>query len=127
MARRSIYVDGFGHKNPIPAGARVGNVLMSGIIGGIDPATGAIAPTLDAQCALMFSHVRAIVEGAGGAVEDIVKITVYLADHGDREALNREWLAMFPDPASRPARQAMPGTPNASRLIECDFVAVVDG
>jgi len=125
LARTSIYVDGFGHQNPIPAAALAGNVLMSGIIGGVDPATGNVAPTLDAQCALMFGHVRAIVERAGGTVGDIVKITVYLADHGDREALNREWLAMFPDPADRPARQAMPGTPNATRLIECDFVAVI--
>ena len=126
MARTSIDVEGFGHANPIPAAARVGNLLMSGIIGGVDPATGELAPTLDAQCALMFRHVRAIVEAAGGTLDDIVKITVYLADHGDRAALNREWVAMFPDRASRPARQAMPGTPNAERLIECDFVAVVD-
>ena len=125
--RKSIYIDSLGHQNPIPAGCRVGKLLMSGIVGGVDPATRKLAPTLDEQCALMFSHVRDIVEGGGGTLADIVKITVYLKDHADREALNREWLKAFPDPDDRPARQAMPGTPNARRLIECDFVAVVGG
>lgn len=124
--RKSIYTDGLGHKNPIPAGCRVGNLLMSGIIGGIDPKTGEVASTLDEQCALMFSHVREIVEGGRGTLADIVKITVYLQDHMNRDALNREWLKHFPNPNDRPARQAMPGTPNAERLIECDFVAVID-
>jgi len=122
---KSIHVDGLRHANPIPAAARVGELLMSGIIGGVDPASGELPASLDEQCAHMFRHVRAIVEAGGGSVDDIVKITVYLAEHGARDALNREWLAMFPDPQRRPARQAMPGTPNAGRLIECDFVAVI--
>ena len=38
MARRTtIHVDGFSHANPIPAAARVGPLLMSGLINGTDP------------------------------------------------------------------------------------------
>lgn len=122
----SIYTGGLGHKNPIPAAARVGNILMSGIVGGVDPETGKPAETLEAQCEWLFHHIREIVEAGGGSVEQIVKVTVYLADHGDRAALNAQWTKMFPDPAKRPARQAMPGNPNPDRLIECDFVAVLD-
>ena len=41
MARRtSIYVEGFSHKNPIPAACRIGSVLESGSIQGTEPATG---------------------------------------------------------------------------------------
>lgn len=123
--RQSIYVEGFGHKNPIPAGCRLGPVLMSGIVYGLDPATGKPAPTLDEQCALMFRHIRAIMAEAGGSTDDIVKVTVWLADRSQREPLNREWLAMFPDPATRPARQAMAAELDGGKLIQCDFVAVM--
>lgn len=127
MARRtSIYVEGFGHKNPIPAACRVGNVLMSGIVFGLDPATGKTAEGLDEQCRLMFGHIRAIMQAAGGSTDDIVKVTVWLADRNQREPVNREWLAMFPDPATRPARQAMGGALDGGKLVQCDFVAVMD-
>lgn len=127
MARRtSIYVEGFGHKNPIPAACRVGNILMSGIVFGLDPATGKPADGLDEQCRLMFGHIRAIMQAAGGSTDDIVKVTVWLADRNQREPVNREWLAMFPDPATRPARQAMSGALDGGKLVQCDFVAVMD-
>lgn len=123
--RQSIYVEGFGHKNPIPAACRIGDILMSGIVYGLDPATGKPAETLDAQCALMFGHIRAIMAEAGGSTGDIVKVTVWLSDRSQREPVNREWLAMFPDPENRPARQAMAGDLDGGKLVQCDFVAVM--
>ena len=42
MARRkSIHIGEFKHANPIPNASRIGNLLMSGVILGRDPATGA--------------------------------------------------------------------------------------
>lgn len=123
--RQSIYVDAFGHKNPIPAACRIGDMLMSGIVYGLDPATGQVAPTLDAQCALMFEHIRTIVEAGGGTTDDILKITVWLQDRSQREPVNREWLKMFPDAANRPARQAMQAELTGGMLVQCDFVAKI--
>ena len=124
--RTSIYVEGFSHKNPIPAACRVGNMVYSGSIQGTDPATGKYGATLDEQSALMFAHVRRIVEAAGGSPENIVKMTVWLKDRGNREPLNREWLKMFPDPHSRPARHAIQSALDGEKLLECDFIAVMD-
>ena len=124
--RTSIYVEGFGHKNPIPAACRVGNIVYSGSIQGTDPATGGYGADLDAQAALMFAHVKRIVEAAGGSPENIVKMTVWLKDRGNRDAINREWLKMFPDPHSRPARHAIQSSLDGDKLVECDFVAVLD-
>jgi 2-iminobutanoate/2-iminopropanoate deaminase len=123
--RQSIYVEGFGHKNPIPAACRLGNILMSGIVFGLDPATGKAAPTLEEQCALMFRHIRAIMAEAGGSTDDIVKITVWMSDRSQRAAVNKEWLDMFPDPATRPARQAMAADLDGGKLVQCDFMAVM--
>ena len=66
-ARTSVYVEGFSHKNPIPAACRIGELLFSGSIQGTDPATGNYGATIEEQCALMFAHVKRIVEAGGGS------------------------------------------------------------
>lgn len=125
LKRTSIYVEGFSHKNPIPAACRIGNMLYSGSIQGTDPATGKYGATIDEQSALMFAHVKRIVEAAGGSPANIIKMTVWMRDRSQREGVNREWLKMFPDPHSRPARHAMQAPLDGDKLLECDFIAVM--
>ena len=124
--RRSIYIEGFGHKNPIPAACRLGNVVASGIIYGLDVATGKPAQGLERQCALMFEHVRAILAAAGSSPDDIVKLNVWMTDRSQRGAINHEWLRLFPDPETRPARQTMEAVLTPGILVQCDFLAVVE-
>ena len=125
MKRVSIHIPDFRHKNPIPNAARIGNLVMSGIINGVDPQTGEVAEGLEAQCRFLFAHMRSIVEAAGGTTDDILKITVWMRDRSRREALNREWLAMFPDEAGRPARHSLQAELEGRLEIQCDFVAVL--
>ena len=123
-ARTSVYVEGFSHNNPIPAGCRVGPLLESGSIQGNDPATGRPAETIEAQCRFMLDNVRHIVETAGGGTQDIVKLTVWMKDRNQRPALNVPWLEMFPDAASRPARHAIIAPElDMGKLIECSVTA----
>jgi len=126
MSRRtSVYVEGFSHVNPIPNACRIDNLLVSGVINGVDPATGKVPPTLEEQCAFLFGHLRRIVQAGGGSIDDIIKMTVWMKDRSQREALNREWLKMFPDKETRPARHTMQGTMEGGVLIQCDFMAVI--
>jgi 2-iminobutanoate/2-iminopropanoate deaminase len=123
-ARRSIYLDSFGHRNPIPAACRIGALLESGSIQGNDPATGEPAATIEAQCQLMLDNVQQIVEAAGGTLADVVKMTVWMKDRSQRAALNVPWVRLFPDPASRPARHAIAAPElDMGKLIECSFTA----
>jgi 2-iminobutanoate/2-iminopropanoate deaminase len=122
--QQSIYVEGFAHGNPIPAGCRIGNVLMTGVISGKDARTGKRPETLDGQCAAMFQHVREIVEAAHMTTDNIIKMTVWLKDQSDRKALNAEWTKMFPDADHRPARMVLPHLGEGDALILCDFTAV---
>ena len=123
--RKSVHIEGYRHMNPIPAASRVRGVLMSGVVTGRDPATGQLAAGIDEQCAHMFRHVRNIVEAAGGSTADILKLTIWLKNPSDREALNREWVAMFPDPESRPARHTLSLADGGDTLVQCDVTAVV--
>jgi 2-iminobutanoate/2-iminopropanoate deaminase len=123
--RRSIEVAGFKHGNPIPAASRIGNIVMTGVISAKDAQSGKLPETLEAQCAAMFRNVRDIIGAAGGKTENIIKMTVWLRNLADRKALNEEWLKMFPDAASRPARHALLHQGEGDSLIVCDFTAVI--
>ena len=53
-------------------------------------------------------------------------MTVWLRDPSQRDVLNGEWLEMFPDPGSRPARHTMPLTVEGDYLVQCDVTAIVN-
>lgn len=127
MSRReSIYIDAFPHANPIPAACRVDAMLYSGVIYGRDPQTQQVPADLGQQCALMFSHIESIVKAAGGTLNDVIKVTLWMQDKSQREVVNRYWLATFPDENSRPARHALDGNFSGNTLIQCDFIAVLE-
>ena len=125
MPRRSIYVDEIAHQSPIPNASRIGNIIVSGLIRGADPTTGKLAATLEQQCAFMFLNLRRTAEAGGATVEDIVKLTVWMKELA-RKPVNDEWVKMFPDPASRPARQIMEVPMEPGVLVQCDFMAVIE-
>ena len=123
---RSIHVDGVKHGAPIPMGARVGNMIFSSGIIGADPSTGTVPKDLESQCVFAFANMKTMVENAGGKLENIGSIKVYMKDRSQREAVNRPWLEMFPDEDDRPARHAIeydafpPGI-----LVQLEVIAVV--
>lgn len=120
--RQSIYTDAFAHSNPIPTACRMGDLVMTGIINGIEPGK-ASAGSLETQCALMFTRVREVIEAAGGTTDHIIKINIAVADLAQRESINVEWVKMFPDPHNRPVRQTTQAVLDRGKLIQCDIVA----
>jgi enamine deaminase RidA (YjgF/YER057c/UK114 family) len=124
--RRSIEVGGVKHVNPIPSASRRGPFVVSGAISGADPESGKVPAELEAQCGNMFANVRRIMEAAGGSPDDIVKMTVWIADRKLRETMNRYWVEMFPDPHSRPARHTVAhGDFTSPMQIQCDILGVI--
>jgi 2-iminobutanoate/2-iminopropanoate deaminase len=124
--RQSVNFASFKHLNPIPNASRIGNIVMSSVINGLEPGTRTMPAELAQQLANMFLHVRNAVEAAGGSVDDIIKMTVWMKDPvTQREALNVEWLKMFPQEGSRPARHTMPLGLESKALVSCDFTAVL--
>jgi 2-iminobutanoate/2-iminopropanoate deaminase len=124
--RRSIDVAGAQHVNPIPSASRRGPFVVSGAISGADLETRKVPEDLDEQCRLMFENVRRIMTAAGGSPDDIVKMTVWITDRSLREIMNRHWVAMFPDPQSRPARHTVTSHDfTAPMQIQCDLMAVI--
>ena len=56
--RKSINGSRARHENPIPNASRVGNVVMSSVIGGTKPGTRELPASLEEQLANVFAHIR---------------------------------------------------------------------
>jgi 2-iminobutanoate/2-iminopropanoate deaminase len=98
-------------------------VFTSGQLG-LDPATGElVAGGVPEQAERALANLAAVLAGAGLALADAVKTTVYLADMKDFAAMNEVYARAFGD--ARPARTtiAAAGLPKGAR-VEIDVVAV---
>jgi enamine deaminase RidA (YjgF/YER057c/UK114 family) len=126
-ARRSVNVEGFDHgAQPIPAASRVGGLVATGGIYGLDPTTGKLPDDVFEQARLMFWQLERVLSAAGAGMNDIARMTIYAKVPEARAAVNAEWLKAFPDPASRPARHTLSYEHlPANMLVQCDAIAMV--
>lgn len=113
------------HVNPIPAATRIGNMLFSSAVGGEDPGSHDLPDDPETQIANTFTTIRAIMREGGGTVEDIGKMSVYLADKSNRKLVNPHWLGMFPDENSRPVRHTTEKKLPPGRHIQVEIIAVI--
>jgi 2-iminobutanoate/2-iminopropanoate deaminase len=127
IKRKSFDVEGLGHGNPIPAVSRIGNVVATGGVSGTDTSTGKMPEDVTAQCAHMFANLRTILAAAGASPEDVIRVTVWIKRPEIRDEVNKEWVAMFPDPDSRPARHTMFYEHFAgAAVVQCEAWAVIE-
>ena len=124
--RQTLEVPGVSHSAPIPMGVRMGNLVFSSGVMGTDPASGSLPDDPARQAELIFQHMRALLEQAGGSLDDVAHVTVYVKDNAYREHVNREWLKAFPDEHDRPARHTLLWNLSGGMLIQCELVAVLD-
>jgi enamine deaminase RidA (YjgF/YER057c/UK114 family) len=115
-----------GHANPIPAASRIGNIVATGGVSGTDTSTGKIPEVAAAQCHHMFANLRTILAAAGATPEDVIRVTVWIKRPEIRAEVNKEWVEMFPDPHSRPARHTMFYDHFAGEMVvQCEAWAVI--
>ena len=113
-------------KLPAPKGSysqavRAGDfIFISGIVG-VEPKTGAVSSDVYTQMGQVLTNMRTLIEEAGGAMSDVVKTTVFLADMQDYAALNEIYAHYFPE--ILPARSTVAAKPPADFLVEIEAVA----
>jgi 2-iminobutanoate/2-iminopropanoate deaminase len=124
---RSIEIPRVTHGGaPIPMGARVGNMLYSSGIPGVDAYTGKLGSDAANQARCAFDNLRSLLAAGGARLEDVVRLTVYIKDNGAREHVNAQWLACFPDAHDRPARHTLVYDLPGGMLLQLEVVAVMD-
>jgi 2-iminobutanoate/2-iminopropanoate deaminase len=101
-----------------------GFLFLSGMLG-LDPATGKLEESLEAQTERSLSNIRTVLDGSGLDFCDVVKTTVFLADMKDFPAVNAIYARYFQ--ADFPARScvAVAGLPLGAR-VEIEAVAALE-
>jgi 2-iminobutanoate/2-iminopropanoate deaminase len=123
----SIEVEGLHHGGmPIPCASRRGPLVASGGISGLDRSTGELADGIEQQVDRLFENIEAVIEAAGGSIDDIVKITFSAGDQSARSLIDERWTSMFPVDDRRPARHIVARELRFGMLVQADFVAYVE-
>ena len=123
--RKSIHVKGMEHGAPIPNGTVLGNMVFSSAISGKDAKTGVMSQNPDEQAEAMFRNLCLFMESAGGTLDNIGYMRVYLKEEKYRDSVNKAWLKMFPDEHDRPARHALKAELRGEMLMQIEVIAVL--
>lgn len=103
---------------------RAGNtVYLSGQIG-LDPKSGQMVEGAEAQIHRVFANLKAVAEASGGALADVVKLTVYLTDLAHFARVNEIMASYFAQPYPARAAVGVASLPRGA-LVEADAVLVL--
>ena len=126
MSREIIHT----HNAPVAIGVysqaiKVGNTIyLSGQIP-LDPATMTLVDTsMDAQIRRVFDNLSAVAEAAGGSLNDIVKLNVFLTDLSHFALVNEIMAGYFSEPYPARAAIGVAALPRGSG-VEMDAVMVL--
>ena len=98
-------------------------VYLSGQIG-LDPATMQMADGIDAQIHRVFQNLRAVATAAGGSMDDVVKINIFLTDLGNFARVNEIMATYFHLPYPARAAVGVASLPRGA-LVEADGVMFI--
>lgn len=102
-----------------------GFVYVSGQLP-IDPATGTIPEGIEAQTKQALNNVKAIIEAAGGTMDDVIKTSCFLTNIGDFAAMNGIYKEFFSE-GKYPARAALEVSklPKPEAVVEIEAIAYI--
>ena len=122
-SKRNVSTD----RAPKPAGPYsqaivAGNTIYVAGQGPFDPKTGKMPASFDEQAVQVFENIKAIVEGAGATLADVVKVNVYLADLANFAKMNEVYKRYFVE--DYPARATVGTQLLGGMGIEVECIAV---
>lgn len=100
-----------------------GTVYLSGQIP-LDPATGELVQAdIATETRRVFDNLKAVCEAAGGSLDDVARIGIYLTDLSDFAAVNAVMADYFQAPYPARSTIQVAGLPKGAR-VEVDAVLV---
>jgi 2-iminobutanoate/2-iminopropanoate deaminase len=110
---------------PLSQAIKVGDwVFASGQLG-LDVATGKLAPGgIAAETRQVCENLKAVLEAAGSALDNVVKVTIYMVDLAELMEMNNVFSRYFPvDPPARTTFQCVALVGGAR--VEIDAIAFI--
>ena len=105
---------------------RAGNtVYLSGQIG-LNPKSMELESGVPAQIHQVFRNLQAVAEAAGGTLDDVVKLNIFLTDLANFAKVNEIMAQYFSEPYPARAAVGVASLPRGAD-VEADGVLVTDG
>ncbi|MBB3103489.1 RidA family protein [Azomonas macrocytogenes] len=98
-------------------------VYLSGQIP-LDPARMELVEGFEAQAVQVFENLKAVAEAAGGSLQDIVKLNIFLIDLGNFATVNEVMSRYFQQPYPARAAIGVASLPKAAQ-VEMDGIMVL--
>ncbi len=95
-------------------------VYLSGQIG-LDPNTMTMVEGIEAQVHRVFQNLRAVADAAGGSLDDVVKLNIFLTDLAHFAKVNEIMATYFHQPYPARAAVGVASLPRGA-LVEADGV-----
>ncbi|HEX5363972.1 MAG TPA: RidA family protein [Gallionella sp.] len=95
-------------------------VYLSGQIG-LDPSSMQMVEGIEAQIHRVFQNLRAVATAAGGSMDDVVKLNIFLIDLGNFAKVNEIMATYFHQPYPARAAVGVASLPRGA-LVEADGV-----
>ena len=109
---------------PYSQAVRAGGLVWASGQIPLDPGTGTlVAGGIEEQTRRVLDNLAAVLAAAGTGLDRVVRTTVYLADLGDFEVMNRVYAGYFGDPPPARATVQVGRLPRDAR-VEIDAVAL---
>ena len=92
----------------------------------VDPISGAVIQgDVQVETRQVLTNIKAILEGCGASISQVVRCGVYLMDAADFQAMNQVYAEFFGD--AKPARTTIivAALPRAGMKVEIDAIAYV--
>lgn len=110
---------------PYSQAVRSGNLIFLSGQTPLDPATGAMVEgDISVQARRAFDNIKAVCEAAGGSMDDIVRVGLYLTDLGQFAAVNAVMAEYFQTPYPARSTIEVPALPRGADF-EVDAVLVL--
>ncbi len=115
-------------KAPNPVGAYSQAIVAADFVfvagqGGKDPKTGEMLQGIEAQTRQALTNIKSILQAAGTSLENVTKVTVFIADIKEFSKMNEVYLSFFKkDP---PARATVQVVLPVSWMVEIEAVALL--
>ena len=110
---------------PYSQAVRAGNLVFLSGQTPLDPATGVLVEgDISVQARRAFDNIKAVCEAAGGSMDDIVRVGLYLTDLGQFAAVNAVMAEYFQTPYPARSTIEVPALPKGADF-EVDAVLVL--
>lgn len=110
-------------RGPYSHAVRAGDFIFVSGMGPVDPVTNEFSfGDIQHETRLVLNNIKAILEGCGASLADVVQCRVFLDDRGDFQAMNAVYAEFFGE--AKPARTTVQVVLPAERMkVEIDCIA----